>query len=41
MQVLHFWRTGRGFHLTPRIYPGINGCTTKLLVWLWWGVEFK
>lgn len=33
-------RTCRGFHWRPRLYPGVNGCTTRLLVWLWWSHEF-
>lgn len=29
-------RTCRGFHPLPKLYAGVNGCTTTLLVWLWW-----
>lgn len=31
--------TCRGFHLWPRIYPGVNGVATSLLCWLWWSWE--
>lgn len=34
-------RTCRGFHLWPRVYPGVNGCTTNLVVWLWWSWEVQ
>lgn len=33
--------TCRGFHWFPKSYAGINGCTTKLWVWLWWSWEVQ
>lgn len=37
-----FWRTCRGFHPWPVVYPGVNGnVTTELVVWLWWSWEVK
>lgn len=32
-------RSHRGFHWIPRVYPGINGCPTSLLVFAWWACE--
>ncbi len=33
-------RTYRPFHWRPRIYPGVNGVATRLLVIGWLGVEY-
>ena len=41
MSVFYNGRTGRRFHPWPVVYAGINGCTTRLLVWLWWSWELS
>ena len=33
-------RTYRPWHWLPRVYPGVNGVTTRLLVIGWLGVEY-
>ena len=34
-------RTFRPWHWTPRRYAGVNGVTSALIVWGWWGMELE